>query len=124
MVWFVGIHTIVSVENPDLQNQLTFEVLLPCRNFASRRFWKLAFRHSSSLNTCATDPCGNQLRVPHSLNGQSAEFNFGIDLKQTFGERADERIVDVFTTAGRFSRLRKIIRQLPTNMSSTNGLKV
>jgi hypothetical protein len=119
MVWFVGIHTIVSVENPDLQNQLTFEVLLPCRNFANDRFWKLAFCHSFAPNTGATDPCGNQPRVPHSLNGQSAEFSFGIDVKLTLGECGDERIADVCTTAGRFSRLRKIIRRVPTNMALT-----
>ena len=93
MVWFEGIRTISSVEDPDPQNQLTFEVLLPCRNFASNRFWKLAFRHSFALNTGATDPCGNQQRVPHSMNGQSTEFIGGIDLRQALGEWRDKRIL-------------------------------
>ena len=93
MVWFEGIRTISLVEDPDPQNQLTFEVLLPCRNSANDRSWTLAFRHLFALNTGATDPCGNRRRVPHSLNGQSAEFSFGIDLRQTLGEYRDERIM-------------------------------
>ena len=93
MVWFEGIRTISLVEDPDPQNQLTFEVLLPCRNSANDRSWTLAFRHLFALNTGATDPCGNRRRVPHSLNGQSAEFSFGIDLRQTLGEYRDERIL-------------------------------
>ena len=93
MVWFEGIRTISSVEDPDPQNQLTFEVFLPCRNSANDRSWTLAFRHLFALNTGATDPCGNRRRVPHSLNGQSAEFSFGIDLRQTLGEYRDEPIL-------------------------------
>ena len=93
MVWFEGIRTIFSVENPDLQYQMAFEVLLPCRNFANDRLWALAFHHSFALNTGATDPCGNRRRVPHSLNGQSVEFSFGIDVRQALGECRDERIL-------------------------------
>ena len=61
------------------------------------------------LDSVATDPCGKLEKVPHSLNGQSAEFPSGIDGRGSLDECRDERIPDVPSTTRRFGRLRKIV---------------